>query len=54
MQPSQLLATGRASEIVDLGGGRVAGLALPDAVAYRIADPNVNEAERARARRMLG
>jgi hypothetical protein len=35
---------------VDRAGARVA---LPDAVAFRIADPNVTDAERARARRLL-
>jgi hypothetical protein len=31
----------------------VARRALPEAVAYRLADPNVSEAERARAMRLL-
>jgi aminoglycoside phosphotransferase (APT) family kinase protein len=36
---------------VDRGAAR---RALPDAVAFRLADPNVTDAERARARRLLG
>jgi len=47
-----LLATGRASEIVDLGGGRVlAARRAPRAGGGRHAS---GDAERARARRMLG
>jgi hypothetical protein len=73
-----VIAAGSASEIVDLGDGRVlrrfkeggrrawftqlflrhvdrqaARQTLPDAVAFRLADPNVTDAERTRVAELL-
>jgi hypothetical protein len=63
----RVIAAGRASELFDLGDGRVlrrfksggdatrdaVRQALPDAVAFRLADPQVTAMERARVRRLL-